>query len=172
MRPEQRVTIWDDDQAAHLSRTVQLYGAPHPANLAIVGPEERDPWAATTPDILVVDTSPEADQRELGALLVRADWLLVPVKGPEGASIQVLPQFLRWTTDFDGCRLLGFVPTMYKPRRGDTQHWTNELFGLAETYHCAVFDPIPDWASISRFRNDGHPYAPLARAVLEKLDAG
>jgi hypothetical protein len=48
--------------------------------------------------------------------LRRADWVLVPVKGPEEGSVQALPALLRWLQEANGARLLGFLPTMHKPR--------------------------------------------------------
>jgi hypothetical protein len=101
--------------------------------------------------------------------LREAGWALVPVKGPEAGSVPALPLLLEWLEEANGARLLGFVPTMYKPRRGDSRQWLPELERLAAKAGTRVFPPIGDMASLASFRMDAHPYAPLAAAVEEVL---
>jgi hypothetical protein len=57
-----------------------------------------------------------------------------------------------------GTQLLGFVPTMYKPRRGDSRRWLNEFERLAAKTGARVFSPIGDLASLASFKLDAHPY--------------
>ena len=74
----------------------------------------EDPSAA----LRIVDTAPEVDAKRAIRYLREADWALVPVKGPEAGSVLALPLLLDWLEQAHGARLLGFVPTMYKGRRG------------------------------------------------------
>jgi hypothetical protein len=101
--------------------------------------------------------------------LREADWALVPVKGPEAGSVLALPLLLEWLEEAHGAHLLGFVPTMYKARRGDSRQWLAELDNLAARVGARVFAPIADLASLAAFRLDGHPYGSLAAAAEEVL---
>ena len=156
LRPDKTVGVTDADQARHLSRMWEL-SPPTAPNLRL---------EAVWPDVRLVDTAPEANYAALRSQADRADWLLVPVKGPEAGSVQVLPAFLRWFADQGtACRLLGFLPTMYKPRRAEAQRWLGQLELLAARYQARVFDPIPDSAALAAWETRGHPYAALAREV-------
>jgi cellulose biosynthesis protein BcsQ len=117
----------------------------------------------------IVDTAPEVDAKRAIRYLQEADWALVPVNGPEAGSVRALPLLLDWLDQAHGARLLGFVPTMYKGRRGDSRQWLAELERLADRVGARVFPPISDLASLASFRLDGHPYASLAAAVEEAL---
>jgi hypothetical protein len=90
----------------------------------------------------------------------------VPVKGPEEGSLQALPALRRWLHEANEARLLGLLPTKYKPRRSEARHWLGELGRLAEAQHTRVFEPIGDLASVAAWRLDGHPYGGLADEVL------
>jgi cellulose biosynthesis protein BcsQ len=155
-----RVALIDRDQGQHLSRVFDFY-PPDVGNL-ILG----DDPAAT---LRIVDTAPEVDADRALTYLREADWALVPVKGPEAGSVLALPLLLEWLERAQAARLLGFVPTMYKARRGDARQWLAELERLADRVGARVFPPISDLASLASFRLDGHPYAPLAEAVEEAL---
>jgi hypothetical protein len=74
-----------------------------------------------------------------------------------------------WLDQAHGARLLGFLPTMYKTRRGEVRQWLDELHKLAEQRSVQVFPPIGDLASLASYRLDGHPYAPVAKAVEQVL---
>lgn len=78
------VVIEDLDQGAHLSRTFSQY----PLNL----PGLQLASAMTVPltgfDVVLVDTAPEAQRERAIEVLRRADWAIVPVKGPEASSVQ------------------------------------------------------------------------------------
>ena len=89
-------------------------------------------------------------------ILQRADWLLVPVKGPEEGSVQALPVLMQWVTEAAHARVLGFLPTM----------WMGELEGFAARHKVRVLSPVGDIASVAAWRLDGHPYAALAQEVL------
>ncbi len=117
----------------------------------------------------IVDTAPEVNADRAVGYLREADWALVPVKGPEAGSVLALPLLLEWLEQANSARLLGFVPTMYKPRRGDSRQWLSELERLAGQTGASVFPPVGDLASLASFRMDSHPYAPLAAAVEEVL---
>jgi hypothetical protein len=67
-------------------------------------------------------------------------------------------------------RVLGFLPTMYKPRRAETRYWLDELEAFAQRHGARVLSPIGDIASIAAWRLDGHPYASLAAEVLRAID--
>jgi cellulose biosynthesis protein BcsQ len=155
-----RVALIDRDQGQHLSRVFDFY--PPAVDNLVLG-EDRS--AA----IRIVDTAPEVDAKRAIRYLRDADWALVPVKGPEAGSVLALPLLLDWLEQAQGARLLGFVPTMYKARRGDSRQWLEELHKLAADRNVPVFPPISDLASLASFRLDGHPYAPLAEAVEEVL---
>jgi hypothetical protein len=73
----------------------------------------------------------------------------VPVKGPEAGSVLALPLLLEWLDQAKGARLLGFLPTMYKARRGDSRQWLGELERLAVKAGTRVFPPIADHAGIA-----------------------
>jgi cellulose biosynthesis protein BcsQ len=156
-----RVALIDRDQGQHLSRVFDFYPPPGIDNLVL-----GDDPAAT---LRIVDTAPEVDAERALAYLHEADWALVPVKGPEAGSVLALPLLQEWLKRAQAARLLGFVPTMYKARRGDSRQWLAELERLADRVGARVFPPISDLASLASFRLDGHPYAPLAEAVEEAL---
>jgi cellulose biosynthesis protein BcsQ len=154
-----RVVLEDLDQGRHLSRVYER----HPLaleTLTLNGNSARD--------LTILDTAPEAQRERALEYLRRADWVLVPVKGPEEGSVQALPALLRWLKEADGARLLGFLPTMYKPRRAEARYWLGELQRLAEKQQTRVFEPIGDLASVAAWRLDGHPYAGLADEVLRE----
>jgi len=155
-----RVALIDRDQGQHLSRVFDFY--PPAVDNLVLG-EDRSAV------IRIVDTAPEVDAKRALRYLREADWALVPVKGPEAGSVLALPLLLDWLDQAQGARLLGFVPTMYKARRGDSRQWLEELHKLAAERDVPVFPPIGDLASLASFRLDGHPYAPLAEAVEEAL---
>lgn len=155
-----RVALIDRDQGKHLSRVFNFY-PPSIENLVL----GEDSAAA----VRIVDTAPEVDAKRAIRYLRDADWALVPVKGPEAGSVLALPLLLDWLKQAGGARLLGFVPTMYKTRRGDSRQWLTELERLARETGARVFPPIGDLASLASFRFDGHPYAPLAGAIEEIL---
>jgi chromosome partitioning protein len=157
------VCIEDLDQGAHLSRTFGQY----PLNLdglRLASDDDR-----TDVDLVLVDTAPEAQRERALDYLRRSDWVLVPVKGPEEGSVQALPALLRWLQEANGARLLGFLPTMHKPRRAETRYWMAELEAFAERHGARVLSPIGDIASVAAWRLDGHPYAPLAEEVLRAV---
>lgn len=155
-----RVALVDRDQGQHLSRVFDFY-PPALSNLVL----GDDPAAA----IRIIDTAPEVNADRAVGYLRDADWALVPVKGPEAGSVLALPLLLEWLQEANGARLLGFVPTMYKARRGDSRQWLEQLEHLAVKTGTRVFPPIGDMASLAAFRFDGHPYAALAAAVEEVL---
>src|SRR5205823_2001261 len=157
-----RVALIDRDQGQHLSRVFDFY-PPNVDNLVL----GEDRSAA----MRIVDTAPEVDAKRAIRYLGEADWVLVPVKGPEAGSVLALPLLLDWLEQANGARLLGFVPTMYKARRGDSRQWLDELQKMAAERNVPVFPAIGDLASLASFRLDGHPYAPLAHAVEEALFA-
>jgi hypothetical protein len=82
-----------------------------------------------------------------------------------------LPVLLRWLQEARGAQLLGFVPTMFKPRRADARYWLGELHRLAERHRTRVFEPIGDLASVAAWRLDGHPYANVAEEILRATGA-
>jgi cellulose biosynthesis protein BcsQ len=155
-----RVALIDRDQGQHLSRVLDFY-PPGLQNLVL----GEDAAAA----LRIVDTAPEVNAERAIGYLREADWVLVPVKGPEAGSVLALPLLLDWLDQAHGARLLGFVPTMYKARRGDSRQWLGELDRLAAKTSTRIFPPIGDLASLASFRMDGHPYAPLAAAMEEVL---
>jgi hypothetical protein len=122
-------------------------------------------------DVTILDTAPEAHRERALDYLRRADWVLVPVKGPEEGSVQALPALLSWLQEANGAQLLGFLPTMHKPRRAEARYWLGELHRLAERQHTRVFEPIGDLASVAAWRLDGHPYADVADEVLHATGA-
>lgn len=161
--PDWRIILEDHDQGQHLSRMYELY-PPDLDNLALTNAEG---FTGEEGHINLVDTAPEASVQALRRILMHSQWLLVPVKGPEAGSVQVLPSFLHWIKDMDSCQLIGFVPTMWKPRRAEAQRWLRELHALASTHASRVFPPIPDLASIAAWSNNKRPYADLARAIVD-----
>lgn len=165
--PEWLTVLDDQDQGRHLSRICELL-PPAQKNLWLLS--EGLPPVVTQHSVTLVDTAPEASFDALARVVRLADWLLVPVKGPELGSVQVLFTFLRWFEQQSDCRLLGFLPTMYKPRRQQVAHWMAELRKLADQYETTLFDPIPDSAAIGKWSAEGHPYATLARMVAEKIE--
>jgi hypothetical protein len=97
--------------------------------------------------------------------------VLVPVKGPEQASVQALPLLMDWLHEANHARLLAFLPTMHKTRRASSQHWLEQLQQPARRYQAMVLAPIGDLASIADWHLTGHPYAHVAQAVLRTLRA-
>ncbi|MBV9327465.1 MAG: ParA family protein [Chloroflexi bacterium] len=157
-----RVALIDRDQGRHLTRVFDFY--PPGLDDLVLG---EDPSAI----IRIVDTAPEVNGDRAIGYLQEANWALVPVKGPEAGSVLALPLLLDWLEQARGARLLGFLPTMYKSRRGDSRQWLDELERLAATTGTRVFSPIGDLASLATFRLEAHPYAALAAAVEEVLVA-
>lgn len=155
-----RVALIDRDQGQHLSRVFDFY--PPAVDNLVLG----DDRAAA---VRIIDTAPELNGERAVGYLREADWSLVPVKGPEAGSVLALPLLLEWLEQASGARLLGFLPTMYKARRGDSRQWLAELERLATKTGARVFEPIPDHAGLASFRMDGHPYAALAEAIEEVL---
>jgi cellulose biosynthesis protein BcsQ len=157
------VRIEDLDQGRHLSRVFER----HPLGLQEL--QLADGASATDQsgiDMILLDTAPEAHREHALAVLHRADWLLVPVKGPEEGSVQALPMLMQWVAEAGHVRVLGFLPTMYKPRRAETRYWMSELEAFAARYGVPVLSPIGDIASVAAWRLDGHPYAPVAQEML------
>lgn len=77
---------------------------------------------------------------------------------------------MQWVAEARHARVMGFLPTMHKPRRAETRYWMGELQAFAERHGAPVLPPIGDIASVAAWRLDGHPYAPLADLVLCALD--
>jgi cellulose biosynthesis protein BcsQ len=158
------VVLEDLDQGRHLSRVFER----HPLGLDGLALADGKPAPDNHRhiDLVLLDTAPEAQRERALEYLRRADWLLVPVKGPEEGSVQALPVLLRWLEEAGGARLLGFLPTMFKPRRAEARYWLGELQRLAERHQTRVFEPIGDLASVAAWRLDGHPYAGVAEEIL------
>jgi cellulose biosynthesis protein BcsQ len=154
------VRIEDLDQAKHLSRIV------HRRDLLVPGLIIADSGPA---DMVLLDTAPEADRARGIGYLRRADWALVPVKGPEEASVQAISLVLEWLKSAPDCRLLGFVATMATLRWAESRQWLAELEHLAHRHDVQVFEPIPSRASLAAWRLDGHPYAALAEQILHAI---
>jgi len=154
-----RVRIDDLDQGAHLSRTFSQY----PLGLADL---QLGGSAVAGDDLVILDTAPEALRERAIDILKRADWAIVPVKGPEASSVQALPLLMQWVAEARHARVLGFLPTMHKPRRAETRYWMGELEAFAARHRARVLAPIGDIASVAAWRLDGHPYAALAEEVL------
>jgi cellulose biosynthesis protein BcsQ len=154
------VRIEDLDQAKHLSRIV------HRRELLIPGLTIADSGPA---DMVLLDTAPEADTARGIGYLRRADWVLVPVKGPEEASVQAISLVLDWLKSAPNCRLLGFVPTMATLRWAESRQWLDELQRLARSCAVQVFEPISSRASLAAWRLDGHPYAALAEQMIRAV---
>jgi cellulose biosynthesis protein BcsQ len=158
-----RVVLEDLDQGRHLSRVFER----HPLGLEALQLGTNGAGA----DLVILDTAPEAQRERALDYLRRSDWLLVPVKGPEEGSVQALPALLRWLQEAGSTRLLGFLPTMHKPRRAEARYWLGELERLADRCRTRVFQPIADLASVAAWRLDGHPYASVAEEVLRATGA-
>jgi hypothetical protein len=154
--------IEDLDQDAHLSRTFGQYPLGL-AGLQLAGPRAK---GGDDVDLVLLDTAPEAHHERAVEVLRRAHWVIVPVKGPEASSVQALPMLMQWVAEARCARVLGFLPTMFKPRRAETRYWMAELENFAEQHGARVLSPIGDIASLAAWRLDGHPYAPLAKEVL------
>jgi cellulose biosynthesis protein BcsQ len=99
-----RIRIEDLDQGAHLSRVFHA----HPLGL-----DNLQLGGNAPADLVILDTAPEAGQARALEYLRRSDWVLVPVKGPEEDSVQVLPMLMGWIRQVGTARLIGFVPTMH-----------------------------------------------------------
>jgi cellulose biosynthesis protein BcsQ len=155
-----RVRIEDLDQGAHLSRVFDA----HPLGL-----DNLHLGGNTPADVVLLDTAPEADQARALDYLRRSDWVLVPVKGPEEDSVQALPMLMGWIRQTGNVRLIGFLPTMHKPRRASSKYWLGQLERLAERYGTKVLPPINDLASIADKSLAGHPYARVAEEVLRAI---
>ncbi len=156
----QRVRIEDLDQGAHLSRVFHA----HPLGL-----DNLQLGGNVPADLVILDTAPEADQARALEYLRRSDWVLVPVKGPEEDSVQALPMLMGWIRQVGTARLIGFLPTMHKPRRASSRYWLGELHRLADRNNTRVFAPINDMASIADKTLTGHPYAAVATEVLHAI---
>ena len=151
------VRIEDLDQGAHLSRVFHA----HPLGL-----DNLQLGGNAPAELVILDTAPEADQVRALDYLRRSDWVLVPVKGPEEDSVQALPMLMGWIRQVGPARLVGFLPTMHKPRRASSRYWLGELHRLAERHSTQVPPPINDMASIADKTLAGHPYAHVADEVL------
>ncbi len=156
----ERVRIEDLDQGAHLSRVFDA----HPLGL-----DNLELGTHGAADLVILDTAPEADQARALEYLKRADWVLVPVKGPEEDSVQALPMLMGWIRQVRTARLIGFLPTMHKPRRASSKYWLAQLERLAERNGTRVLAPINDLASIADKTLAGHPYARAAEDVLRAI---
>lgn len=155
-----RVALIDRDQGKHLSRIFELY----PPDIEGLALEDRHDV-----DVRIVDTAPEVDYARALGYLREADWALVPVKGPEAGSVLALPLLMDWLDKARGARLLGFLATMFKARRGEVRQWLQELHKLAEQRGVPVFAPIGDLASLAAYRLDGHPYVGVASSIEQVL---
>jgi cellulose biosynthesis protein BcsQ len=155
-----RVALIDRDQGQHLTRIWQFY----PPGILDLELGDRDDV-----DIRIIDTAPEVDAARALGYLREADWVLVPVKGPEAGSVLALPLLMDWIDQARGARLMGFLPTMRKVRRGESRQWMDELQKLADDRRVPVFPAIGDLASLAAYRLDGHPYAPVAAAAEKVL---
>lgn len=160
-----QVRIEDLDQGAHLSRTFGQY--PLGLDGLHLGTSSN---GRNVVDVVLLDTAPEAQRERAIEILRRADWVIVPVKGPEASSVQALPLLMHWVGEAGHARVLGFLPTMYKPRRAETRYWMAELESFAQRHGARVLAPIGDIASVAAWRLDGHPYSPLALEVLRATD--
>lgn len=154
------VRIEDLDQGAHLTRVFDA----HPLGLdnlrlSLSGPA----------DVVILDTAPEANEARALDYLDRSDWVLVPVKGPEENSVQALPMLLGWIDQIPHVRLIGFLPTMHKPRRASSRYWLAQLERLAERHGARVLAPINDMAGIADMSLTGHPYAFVADEVRRAI---
>jgi cellulose biosynthesis protein BcsQ len=155
-----RVALIDRDQGQHLSRIFEFY-PPTVTGLALGDRQDVD--------VRIIDTAPEVDGARAIGYLREADWAIVPVKGPEAGSVLALPLLMDWLDQARGAHLLGFLPTMYKARRGEVRQWLSELQKLADQRGVPIFSPIGDLASLASYRLDGHPYASVATAVEQAL---
>ncbi len=154
------VRIEDLDQGAHLTRVFDS----HPLGL-----DNLQLGGSGPADVLILDTAPEANEGRALDYLRRSDWVLVPVKGPEEDSVQALPMLMGWINQVPGVRLLGFLPTMHKPRRASSRYWLAQLQRLADRHGTRVLAPINDMASIADKTLAGHPYAGVAEEVRRAL---
>ncbi len=94
-----RVALIDRDQGQHLSRVFDFY--PPSINNLVLG----DDASAT---LRIVDTAPEVDAKRAIRYLREAEWVLVPVKGPEAGSVLALPLLLDWLEQARGVLAAGF----------------------------------------------------------------
>jgi chromosome partitioning protein len=157
-----RVRIEDLDQGAHLSRTVAQYP---------LGLDGLQVGGDAEADLVLLDTAPEALRERALEVLRRADLVIVPVKGPEASSVQASPLLMQWVGEAGHARVLGFLPTMYKPRRAETRYWMAELKAFAARHDARVLPPIGDLASVAAWCLDGHPYTALAIEVLRAAES-
>jgi cellulose biosynthesis protein BcsQ len=134
-----RVALVDRDQGQHLSRVFDFY--PPAVDGLVLG---DDPTTTRR----IVDTAPEVNAERAVGYLREADWALIRVKGPEAGSVLALPLLLEWLEQAQSARLLGFLPTMYKSRRGDSRQWLGELERLAAKSGTRVFPAIADHAGL------------------------
>ena len=70
-----------------------------------------------------------------------------------------------WIAQVPGVQLIGFLPTMHKPRRASSKYWLGQLQRLAAEHGTYVLAPINDMASIADKSIAGHPYAGVAEEV-------
>jgi cellulose biosynthesis protein BcsQ len=89
-----RVRIEDLDQGAHLSRTLDQYPLGL-ERLQLAGARVKSDGV----DVVLLDTAPEAQHERAIEILRRADWAIVPVKGPEASSVQALPMLMQWVSE-------------------------------------------------------------------------
>jgi cellulose biosynthesis protein BcsQ len=158
---DRRVVLEDLDQAQHLSAAF----AQNPIDLHGLQLGTSSDGA----DLVILDTAPEADRPRAIRHLQRADWVLVPVKGPEQASVQALPLLMDWIGEASHARVLAFLPTMHKTRRASSRLWLEQLELLAQRYGTKVLAPIGDLASIADWQLTGHPYAHVAEEIVRAL---
>ncbi|HEY1296614.1 MAG TPA: ParA family protein [Chloroflexota bacterium] len=156
------VRLEDLDQGAHLTRVFDAFP---------LGLDNLRLGGAVPADLVILDTAPEAQQRRALEYLRRSDWVLVPVKGPEIDSVQALPMLMDWIHQVPSARLIGFLPTMHKPRRASSKYWLGQLERLAREHGTRVLAPIHDMASIADKSLTGHPYAAVAEEVLRAISA-
>jgi cellulose biosynthesis protein BcsQ len=157
-----RVCLEDLDQGAHLTRVFDAFP---------LGLDNLRLGGSGPADLVILDTAPEAQQRRALDYLRRSDYALVPVKGPEIDSVQALPMLMEWMQQVPTTRLIGFLPTMHKPRRASCKYWLGQLERLASEHGTRVLPPIHDLASIADKSLAGHPYAATAEEVLRFINA-
>ena len=132
------VRIEDLDQGRHLTRVFER----HPLGLQDLQ-LASSPMGENNADLVLLDTAPEAQRERAVEVLRRADWAIVPVKGPEASSVQALPMLMQWVAEAGHARVLGFLPTMYKPRRTLLpQQWAAER----------AAEPVGDCAGLASLR--------------------
>jgi len=104
--------------------------------------------------VRIVDTAPEVNAARALSYLREADWLLVPVKGPEAGSVLALP-LLRVARRGPRRSPAGLRADHVQARRGESRRWLDELHRLAARTDARVFPPIGDLASVASFYTGG-----------------